>query len=123
MGHLDEFQKAEIGLKMEKLIRKLAEARKKAINKRFHGDGDGVGDVDGEGQGNNNNNITSEIRSVSGESHGIDDGQVEEEEQRGKPRPFTYETARDAVNKRRNPGLTEGHDASMPCASRDAQGI
>ena len=44
---LDEFQKAEIGLEMEKLVRKLAEERKKAthftsetgreaINKRFH---------------------------------------------------------------------------------------
>jgi hypothetical protein len=22
-----------------------------------------------------------------------------------------------------NPGLTEGHDAGMPCASRDADGI
>jgi hypothetical protein len=82
---LDEFQKAEIGLEMEKLAKKLAEERKKAthftsetgreaIKKRFHGDGDGVWDGDGEGQSKNNNNITSEIQSVSADTNRIDDG-------------------------------------------------
>jgi hypothetical protein len=36
---------------------------------------------------------------------------------------FMSETSRCVTNKPWNPGLTEGHDASMRCASRDAQGI
>jgi hypothetical protein len=36
---------------------------------------------------------------------------------------FMSETSRYVTNKPWNPGLTEGHDASMRCASRDAHGI
>jgi hypothetical protein len=65
---LDGFQKAEIGLKMEKISRQIALAKREA-------------------------------------------------------KAFTSETARDAANKRRNSGLTEGHGAIMPSASGDAHRI
>jgi hypothetical protein len=35
---------------------------------------------------------------------------------------FMWERARYVPNKPWNPGLTEGHDASMRCASGDAHG-
>jgi hypothetical protein len=66
--HLDEFQNAEIGLKMEKISMQIALAKRQAT-------------------------------------------------------AFTSETARDAANKRWNPGLTKNDGAIMPSASRDAKGI
>jgi len=66
--HLDEFQNAEIGMKMEKISMQIDLAKRQAT-------------------------------------------------------AFTSETARDAANKRWNPGLTKNDGAIMPSASRDAKGI
>jgi ParB-like chromosome segregation protein Spo0J len=73
--HLDEFQRAEIGLKWDKIARSIAGERRKAtqftsetgreaIKNRFHGP-----------------NIASEIRSASGDAHRIegDDGEADYE--------------------------------------------
>jgi hypothetical protein len=102
-------KKAEIGLEMEKLVRNLAEEGKKATLY--------LGDRQGShkqvvprwwwwgrgwwwwGPRLTTITISLAIRSVSADTHGMKDGKVEGEEQGGKPRPFTSETARDAANK------------------------